>query len=398
MSYKSETFSEGQVLTHHHLNNIISGIDLALNLTTAIVDVALEFEVGTIDSNTGVDKTATDRIRSKYIKVTKDSIVTFQSQISGVVLRYKSDKTYIDNTTGSFGDMKVLNLVDYMTNDCDYIRIIVATSSIITDAILTTPASALENSSSNNTSSVDLDIFKRYKGKKMSILGDSISTYAGTIPAGNRDYYYGNNLGVSSMSEMWWCIVKDKLGMELLVNNSWAGRCVASTRDNETSMKNSAGGRAETVAVLKNGSTNPDVIFVRLGTNDFSYLTPLGNYDGTTALTDDITTFSSAYANMLTQLTKQFPNAEIWCCTIPPARRTSTYPSILNNNSILQFNKIIEDMCNLFGCHVVHHAQCGITWYSQDAFGDWNASGGTHPNAKGQRLLAEQTLRDMMMA
>ena len=55
-------------------------------------------------------------------------------------------------------------------------------------------------------------------------------------------------------------------------------------------------------------------------------------------------------------------------------------------------------MCNLFGCHVVHHAQCGITWYSQDAFGDWSSSGGTHPNAKGQRLLAEQTLRDMMMA
>lgn len=235
----------------------------------------------------------------------------------------------------------------------------------------------------------------KYKGKKMSILGDSISTYVGTIPAGNRDYYTGNNLGVSDVSQMWWHIVMTTLKMTLLVNNSWAGRCVASTRDSETSMINSAGARAENVAILKTDDATPDVIFVRLGTNDFSYSTPLGDYNGKTQLTTNIVDFRSAYANMLTQLTKQFPDAEIWCCTIPPARRTSSFPSVVNENSILQFNEIIIEMCNLFGCHVINQAQCGINWYSQNAFGDWSSSGGTHPNAKGQALLAIQTLKDM---
>ena len=392
MGYKSEIFSEGQVLTHEHMNNIISGIDLALNSTTALVDTLLTFETGTIDSTTGVDKENTSRIRTDFIQVTEKSVITFTSAVSLVVLRYDSSKAYIDNTTGNFEDKTILNLIDYMTDNCNYIRLIASTSTIITDAVLTAPAA-----SSNSGNSLDLSIFNKYRGKKMSILGDSISTYVGTIPEGNRDYYYGNNLGVDSMSQMWWCIVKDTLGMELLVNNSWAGRCVASTRDNEASMLNSAGARDTTVSVLKTDTASPDVIFVRLGTNDFSYKTPLGNYNGTTDLTTDITTFSSAYANMLTQLTKQFPNAEIWCCTIPPARRTSTYPSLLNNNSILQFNQIIENMCDLFGCHVVYHSRCGINWYAKDTFGDWSASGGTHPNAKGQRLLAEQTLRDMMI-
>ena len=235
-----------------------------------------------------------------------------------------------------------------------------------------------------------------YQGKNLSILGDSISTYSGTIPDGNRDYYTGSNLGVSDVSQMWWHIVKEALGMNLLVNNSWAGRCVASTRDSEANMLNSAGGRAENVAILKTATAEPDVIFVRLGTNDFSYSTPIGDYDGSSDLTSDISTFRSAYANMLTELTKQFPNAEVWCGTIPPARRTSTFPSVVGGRSIEHYNSIIIEMCSLFGCHVLHHANCGIGWFSKDAFGDYGSAAGTHPNAKGQALLALQTLRDLV--
>lgn len=244
---------------------------------------------------------------------------------------------------------------------------------------------------------IDKSLFStnKYKDKKMSILGDSISTYVGTIPAGNRDYYYGNNLGVTDVSQMWWCIVKDVLGMELLVNDSWAGRCVATTRDNESNMANSAGARDTTVARLKKEDITPDVIFVRLGTNDFSYSTPIGDYTGSSALTSDISTFSSAYANMLKQLITQYPKAEIWCCTIPCARRSASVPSIINGKTILDYNKVILDLCSLNGIHIVRHDLCGINNYTSEYFGDYSSSGGTHPNAAGQRLLAEQCLRDM---
>lgn len=62
-----------------------------------------------------------------------------------------------------------------------------------------------------------------FEGKYFSILGDSISTYAGYIPEGNKVYYTGENAGVDDVSQTWWSIVGKTLGMTLAVNNSWSG-------------------------------------------------------------------------------------------------------------------------------------------------------------------------------
>lgn len=74
-----------------------------------------------------------------------------------------------------------------------------------------------------------------FEGKYFSILGDSISTYAGYIPEGNKVYYTGDNAGVDDVSQTWWSIVGNTLGMNLAVNNSWSGSKVsdidASTQD-----------------------------------------------------------------------------------------------------------------------------------------------------------------------
>ena len=78
-----------------------------------------------------------------------------------------------------------------------------------------------------------------FRGKTISILGDSISTYAGVSnntaynsTIGKNAVYYradGSTLKVC-LSDTWWQQAIDALDMKLLVNNSWSGSTVLHTR------------------------------------------------------------------------------------------------------------------------------------------------------------------------
>ena len=112
-----------------------------------------------------------------------------------------------------------------------------------------------------------------YEGKSISILGDSISTFAGVSNnpsynptlSGGAIYYNSGTLGVSR-TDTWWQQTIDVLGMELLVNNSWSGSTVLHTRSG------TAGAYVDRCVQLHNTEgEEPDVIAIFLGTNDFSY-------------------------------------------------------------------------------------------------------------------------------
>ena len=135
-----------------------------------------------------------------------------------------------------------------------------------------------------------------------------MSTFAGYIPEGNRVYYTGSNWGVTDVSQTWWKRTIDHFGMNLLVNNSWSGRCVSNKRDTQENMTNSAGARLENVVQLATEERNPDVIIVRLGSNDFIQSVSIGDYNGTQDFPTEYTNFREAYAIMLNNITSQFPN------------------------------------------------------------------------------------------
>ena len=42
------------------------------------------------------------------------------------------------------------------------------------------------------------------KDERVTLLGDSISSLANYIPAGNKVYYNGNTYGVDGPAKMWW--------------------------------------------------------------------------------------------------------------------------------------------------------------------------------------------------
>lgn len=232
-----------------------------------------------------------------------------------------------------------------------------------------------------------------YKNKSLSILGDSISTFAGYIPSGNAVYYTGSNCGVTSVDDTWWKKLIDALGMTLNTNNSWSGSMVTTT-NGDTS--------AGCMARCQNLGTSPDVIIVYMGINDFNHEVPLGSYNGNGTLPSVTTTFREAYAIMLDKIMTAYPTAEIWCATLPPCEENGATgaPEINGDNVPLHdFNEAIRNLAQVFGARILEHAQCGLTYENMSTYmGDWasGSSQGLHPNAAGHTLIANNDIRQMV--
>ena len=103
-----------------------------------------------------------------------------------------------------------------------------------------------------------------YVGKRISILGDSISTFTrvsnnanSNSTIGINEVYYSGQGGIAR-ADTWWQQVIDVLDMELLVNNSWSGSCVFQPRKGEASVSIASGITKRPAArVLRLPATRP---------------------------------------------------------------------------------------------------------------------------------------------
>ena len=229
----------------------------------------------------------------------------------------------------------------------------------------------------------------KYTGKTVSILGDSISTFAGYIPSENAVFYTGSNCGVSTVNDTWWKKLIDSLGATLLLNNSWSGSRVTTTGGTDAAACN----RCE------NLGNSPDVIIAYIGINDFNNEVALGTYNGSGDFPTSTTTFREAYAIMLKKMLAKYKTSEVWVCTLPYCERNGdlTFPE-KNANSILldDFNDAIRELANLFGVKVLEHAKCGMNYFNMSEYmGDYSSGAGLHPNAAGHALLASNDLWQM---
>lgn len=230
-----------------------------------------------------------------------------------------------------------------------------------------------------------------YKGKTLSILGDSISTFTGYIPSGNANFYTGSNCGVSTVNDTWWKKLMDALGMTLNLNNSWSGARVTTTNGTP-----SAG-----VTRASDLGTSPDVVIVYMGINDFNNEVTLGTYDGNGTFPTATNTFREAYAIMLDKIMTAYPTSEIWCATLPACERNGSTgaPEINGNNVLLDdFNNAIRNLSQVFGAKILDFAQCGLTYENMSIYmGDWTTGTGQglHPNADGHTLIANQAIRQI---
>lgn len=257
----------------------------------------------------------------------------------------------------------------------------------------------------------------KFQGKKIAIVGDSISTYQGWLPSDVAGFsgtsyatYYPHG-DVNSVDKTWWYQVASNLGIPTtsIANTAWSGSTVCG---NSTSTTNGvAACSTKRINDISIRGFTPDIIIIYIGCNDW-YHCGLTGYNitlGTWAITDavpaegTITAFRSAYALMLAKIQNAYPNARIFCCTIlDDWRRDETADDPSDNAwpsndgagyTTKQWNDNIKEIADAFACDVIDLHNCGITYFN---IPNYAVDGGLHPNAAGHALMARKVTSELM--
>ena len=263
------------------------------------------------------------------------------------------------------------------------------------------PALPTESRFSDNRKFSSWQLENKYFGKQFSVFGDSISTLDGFNPKGYKVFYAADNCvksGVAEAKDTWWDKVIGFFGGELLVNNSWSGSRVTKLKDKDQLFP--SGCSDERTAALHINDVKPDVILVYLGTNDWAngiptleYWKNSGDYEnwlGTMLLPNE-ECFDVAYEQMLTKLRANYPNAEIWCCTLCETyiskRPDFKFPHKYAGTHIEEYNEIIRDIVRRNGCRLIDLYDYKMAYDSID---------GSHPTNTGMNTIATMVIREMV--
>lgn len=252
------------------------------------------------------------------------------------------------------------------------------------------PALPTESRFSDNRKFSSWQLENKYFGKQFSVLGDSISTLDGFNPKGYKVFYAGDNCvksGVVKATDTWWDKVIGFFGGELLVNNSWSGSRVTKLKDKEQLFP--SGCSDERTAALHINTVKPDVILVYLGTNDWAFGAKTGNE--TRILGEDSNElFVEAYDRMLKKLKSNYPESEIWCCTLCEThiskRPDFQFPHKYAGTHIEEYNEIIRDVVRCNGCRLIDLYDYKIAYDSID---------GSHPTNVGMNTIATMVIRSI---
>ena len=134
--------------------------------------------------------------------------------------------------------------------------------------------------------------------RKVSVLGDSYSTFVGVIPSNYSSFYPNDRNDVTKIEQTWWSLYVKAKGYALEKNDSWGGTTICGT---------GYGGIISRVDSLG----NPDIIFVFGGTNDAWANSPMGEYQYSDWTKDDCKYFRPALACLIDMLQKRYAQAEI---------------------------------------------------------------------------------------
>lgn len=237
-------------------------------------------------------------------------------------------------------------------------------------------------------------------GLHLSLLGDSISAYAGTIPAGNDAYYTGSNSGVTSPDQMWWKVLCDATGMIPCVINGYSGSAVTQLEDSAHISKVPMSSDARCSA-LHDGATNPDIILIAGGVNDYTYAQsaqsePL-DWDGHSAPVLG-NSFTEAYACMIKKLQTNYPDAIVIALSSFFTMRgddngytlTHTVSGTSHKYTQADYNAKIEDVAKKMRIPYLAVDNIGMNRANMyPEYASDSSSIPTHPNAKGQKLIGE---------
>lgn len=231
-------------------------------------------------------------------------------------------------------------------------------------------------------------------GKKVSILGDSISTFSGYIPEGYATYYPHGE--VDDVNETWWKQVIDYLGLELLTNASWSGSRVSGDSQGTAT----CGCSDARIADLKGPDDEiPDIILCFISTNDWRYGVTLGSFDSHDDIPADgvIDNIADGYALMLYKIRQAYPNSIVYCFTElegRPAPNDNSYP-VENANGVTQHevNHLITEIAHIFGCKIIDLNTTGIHYWNCN---NYTVDTMTHPNVVGMKAIKNAVIDNLL--
>lgn len=235
---------------------------------------------------------------------------------------------------------------------------------------------------------------KSLKNKKVSIIGDSISTMDMYIPGDYKTFYPYKD--VWELKDTWWKMVIDATGMKLLKNCSWSTSKV--TGDSTSLTSGYVATSYKRIADLSSKGVKPDIIIVYIGTNDFGKGAPLGEwiYDRYDLVDKSyVYNFDEAYALMLKKIKDTYPNAEVFCCTLCPMAAFGVLPYTYINKkgtSLDEYNYAIRNIARIYGYKVFDLYSCG---FGTDNFDKYMADGKAHPNIAGMKVIKNKILKEL---
>ena len=223
---------------------------------------------------------------------------------------------------------------------------------------------------------------------KISILGDSISTFLGYSEPEGAEFYDNEKKLLSdvvSHKDTWWGRTIEALGGELLVNNAISGSTVCGGPRYE--YPSYACSDERTSSLGRNG-VSPDVIFAYIGTNDWGRAIRIRQEEESDpAKRDPECFFLSAYELMLEKLKRNYPDAEIYCFTMAKSRfsksSTFSFPYAYRGRHIEEYVDVVRASAEKYGCRLVDLYRYAEPYETIDGF---------HPNRDGMLTLADAVI------
>jgi len=198
---------------------------------------------------------------------------------------------------------------------------------------------------------------------RVSILGDSYSTFQNYIPKGNEPWYFDpidtKRTDVKDVRQTWWWQVINDGGYLLEKNDSWSGAtiCYTGYHDEDYSP------RSFITRVPRLGS--PDIILIFGNTNDSWCGAQIGEYKYENWKRADLYTFRPAMAKLLNDIQSRYPNVRVYF--------------IQNTELRAEIVESTQTICKHYGIPVIQ-------------LKDIDKQAG-HPNIKGMRAIADQVLK-----
>jgi lysophospholipase L1-like esterase len=222
-----------------------------------------------------------------------------------------------------------------------------------------------------------------YAGKYFSILGDSISTLDGYNPMECAVFYDWQNkcaADIFAPEDTWWGRVIQALGGKLLVNHAYSGSTVSRHPVFEVESYGCSDTRTGALGLY---GQQPDVIMILLGLNDWGWGIPIAPAKEK----EGLFCFSGAYEAMLSKLRRNYPEAQIWCMTLPRSvwsRNPEAHlPLVHSGGHLRDYSQAIVECARKIGCRCLDIDLPGQPYDTIDGY---------HPNAAGMQTIADAVL------